>query len=242
MDLQYSRELLKLYQDVRDASGPFFTKLAPKTKRELCEYKGTLAYDLNRFLRGTLNASACEADHPYCVALHASKKTNKTSAALKAFEKKYIQHLQNTVTLIRQILEQHAPRFLATTRLYRVLDNKDGFLPRLGGRPKPMRGFMSCSLDVMACVRYYGGLNFGSTDWAAKPVLLLVDVPAGTPFIYLDGLCPSNTYSEMQRQAEVLLPDSLHLKLTHREPNWGRVRIYRATIVFAGSLLDPIDA
>lgn len=220
-DLKYATNLISKYKSFVSNNTEYMKLLSTADTKKLCEYKGTLAYDVNTCLRNE-SIDRINMEHRLY-----TKFRNSTNADEKAeMLQKYIKYVKKYTTFLTSLFER-SPRLSKDTTVYRIINNDSGFLP-IPGKSINLPGFTSCSIDVMQSLYYFGGMM--SIDRSESNIVLLqITVKAKTPYIFIDDHCFRNR-DLLSRQGEILFPSNMKLHMVKRLAKLGEIDVYKATL------------
>ncbi len=219
--LEYLHDLTNSYEYFVEKEEQMKRKLTPKQLHNICKYKGTLSYDVNNRLRG-IEITTIDDEHWLYRQYNKTNDRNERQMLVS----KYIKSIDRYIYHFKTLFE-YSPRFNKDTILYRIVDNKCGFLP-CKGNSTILRGFTSCSIDVMPIIYYVGGLSSLKYPWS-DIVLLQVTVSKGTPYIFIDAHCWMER-DMMSKQGEVVLPDKMRLTIIEQLPPLRKIKVLNARL------------
>lgn len=220
--LSYVKDLVATYEffleEIKDQ--PKFDK---KTLKLMCAYKGSLAYDVNARLRNIPITYIEDDEH------RLYKQFNKASTAQQkqVILQKYIKYIDRYITKFN-VLFDYSPKFKKDTILYRIIYNTSKFMPSIG-ETIILKGYTSCSFDLIKLVDYFGGLHALNKPWTDDVMIVKINVKTGVPYIFIDAFC-LNDRSIMNKQGEVVLPHGISFKLTKQLAPIKHIKVFDGEI------------
>jgi hypothetical protein len=208
--------LQEMYELFSKTTAKAFGTLPRREQNMLCKYKGTIAYSVNEYMR--TGHTTPMVDHPLFKPLLRARGSEKD--ALMA---EYLKEVEELRDLMLSLLER-APRFKQTTTLYRAVENKRHFLPHVG-QYMEVKGFLSCAFEIEKSLEY-----FNQGDGIDIPVMLILQVAPGIPYIFIDALCWQDI-PITDKQSEMVLPPGVRITVLHRRPKkMGRFTVLECTV------------